>query len=618
MPEEHRLTISSSTHLTPDDIARHNFALVRRGFDAEEVRAYLEAIAMELRAIAQRERELLDQLADAEQRAAHPVLDEPTLTAALGQETARVLHSAHEVASDVVARAETEAERLVTEATGTAERLVTEATGTAEERLASTEARIAEQSAATDAAVAELKERTNQQVARAMDAVRHESEQLLAQAREECRAMVDEAQQLRARVLADLSKRRKVLHAQIEQLRAGRERLAETIHDVRRSVDGIASDLFTAEDDARLAAEVAGRELANRPDEGTPEEVAAALLAEEAEGPHAATQATTDEEADHATPAPPTVPVAQGAPGADDGPTGEHPGTPAVEVPPAAPPAATVPSAAVDEIFAKLRAAHEVPGATGATAPEDVPPSEMAEEGGDEPGPAGPPDLHPLVAKRDRMVQPIVTTLARRLKRTLQDSQNDLLDALRSGGSTWSVELLPEEIEQIDGVATAALPPLEEAAEAGYSFAGVRPGGGPDADAVAAVAHDLAIAIVGPLRRRLGNDDALAGADDAADETLIAEHVGSAYREWKGERIDRLAGDHVIAAFSAGSMAAIDGESSARLEWIAVAGSSDAPCPDCEDNGLGGPQPPGTDFPTGHARPPAHPGCRCLLGVSTS
>ena len=93
--------------------------------------------------------------------------------------------------------------------------------------------------------------------------------------------MVEEAQGLRARVLADLSKRRKVLHAQIEQLRAGRERLAETVQDVRRSVDAIADDLFAAEDNARLAAEAAGREALDRPDEGTPEELAAQLLAEE-------------------------------------------------------------------------------------------------------------------------------------------------------------------------------------------------------------------------------------------------------------------------------------------------------------------------------------------------
>ena len=82
----------------------------------------------------------------------------------------------------------------------------------------------------------------------------------MTQARTEGRAMVQEAQELRARVLADLSRRRRVLHSQIEQLRAGRERLAETISEVRHSVDRITDELFRAEDEARLAAEAAGRQ----------------------------------------------------------------------------------------------------------------------------------------------------------------------------------------------------------------------------------------------------------------------------------------------------------------------------------------------------------------------
>ncbi len=44
-----------------------------------------------------------------------------------------------------------------------------------------------------------------------------------------------------------------------------------------------------------------------------------------------------------------------------------------------------------------------------------------------------------------------------------------------------------------------------------------------------------------------------------AEESVVAEHVGSAFREWKGERIERLAGDHVVAAFSAGTIAAAGG-----------------------------------------------------------
>jgi hypothetical protein len=128
------------------------------------------------------------------------------------------------------------------------------------------------------------------------------------------------------------------------------------------------------------------------------------------------------------------------------------------------------------------------------------------------------------------------------------------------------------------------------------------------------IAHDLAVAVVGPLRRRLAGGDGLEGAD----ESVVAEHVGSAFREWKGERIERLAGDHVVAAFSAGTIAAAEGGSSSHLEWVAVSDSGDTPCPDCEDNGLTGSLAPGEEFPTGHLHPPAHPGCRCLLVLSAT
>jgi DivIVA domain-containing protein len=112
MPEERLMSITSSSHLVPDDVARHTFGSVRRGFDPNEVRAYLESIAVGLRSIADREHELLRVLADAENRAANPVLDEATLTAAVGTETARVLHSAHEAAAEMAAKSKAEADRV--------------------------------------------------------------------------------------------------------------------------------------------------------------------------------------------------------------------------------------------------------------------------------------------------------------------------------------------------------------------------------------------------------------------------------------------------------------------------------------------------------------------------
>jgi hypothetical protein len=405
--------------------------------------------------------------------------------------------------------------------------------------------------------------------------------------------MIEEAQGLRARVLADLARRRKVLHVQIEQLRAGRERLADTVHDVRRSVDAIAEDLFVAEDNARLAAEAAGREAVGRPDEGTPEELAALLIEEEAGAPAGAAvadhqsgpeyEAVSDELADPVTAEPET--------------DGESP---------------------VDALFAKIRASREGADPAGEQAateevtadgsdPVDQAPA-IEQTGAEEPD--YPPEERGADAiRRDELIDPIVTALARRLKRTLQDNQNELLDRLRSEGFTWSVKLLPDETEQLDTYATAALPGLEQAAEAGVTFVGPATGG-PRTDALIAIAHDLAKGVVGVLRRRLSEGESgLVGAE----ETVVAEHVGSAFREWKGERIERLAGDYAVAAFSAGTLSALEGESSAELEWVAVSGSGDAPCPDCEDNGLNGSQLPGQEFPTGHRHPPAHPGCRCLL-----
>ncbi len=606
MPEERRMTITSSPHLAPDDVARHTFASVRRGFDPTEVRDYLESIATGLRGLAERERELLASLADAEERAANPVIDETMLTSAVGKETARVLQSAHDAAGEMVANAEAEAARMLAEATEVSERLVTEATTVSEEAQTRADSLLAERLAEAEDRSSALQERTEQQVAAALEKVRADAEGLTERARAEGRVMVEEAQALRSRVLADLSQRRKVLHAQIDQLRAGRERLAETVHDVKRSVEAIAEDLFNAENEARLAAEVAGREAAARPDEGTPEELAAVLLAEEAEA-HAVVP-----EAEPTSPAPGDEEVAAPEAEGDDAPEAVEP-----------------PVKQVDALFAKLRAAQvgdDAPpgspaGSTDGTtdgATGEVAVSEGAAAGGEsEVGESdedaeGPPEArNPLAVRRDDLLAPIVTGLARRLKRSFQDNQNELLDRLRAKGTTWSTDLLPDETEQVDSISTAALPLLEEAADAGASFVGAE-GPRPTGDAVVAIAHELAESIVGPLRKRLSSGEGL----ESAEESVVTEHVGSAFREWKGERVERLAGDHVVAAFSLGSLSAA-GSAGTALEWVAVALPDEEPCPDCEDNGLNGAQAAGEEFPTGHAHPPAHPGCRCLLAPST-
>ena len=83
-----------------------------------------------------------------------------------------------------------------------------------------------------------------------------------------------------------------------------------------------------------------------------------------------------------------------------------------------------------------------------------------------------------------------------------------------------------------------------------------------------------------PLRRRLSEPDGL----DGAEESVVTEHVGSAYREWKGERIEGLAGDHVVAAVSLGTLSAL-GTGGGGVEWVAVAAAGGRRVPTARTTG---------------------------------
>jgi hypothetical protein len=109
--------------------------------------------------------------------------------------------------------------------------------------------------------------------------------------------------------------------------------------------------------------------------------------------------------------------------------------------------------------------------------------------------------------------------------------------------------------------------------------------------------------VVTMLRRRIVD------GSDAGEE--VAERVGAAFREWRGERIERLVGDCAVQAFSAGVAAAAAG---GTLRWVLTSSSG---CSDCDDNALAGAVAVDDAFPTGHAYPPAHSGCRCLVVPAT-
>ena len=759
--------------LSPEEVAHRGFGTTFRGFDTGEVRAYLQRVANDLRDATARERDLHRRLADAEHRAAHPVLEGDALTRALGDEMGRVLATAQEAANGLRDKAEENAARILREAHDQAQRIRAQA-----------EAILAVRTEEADAEAAEMRRAAQQEGAGVVERARREAADAMADVEGKARQLVHDAQAARARVLGDLTRRRRLLQTQVEQLRAGRERLLEAYRKVRSTTDEVADELQRVENEAREAAGAAGERVAALADADDRDDVMAAFPADtavagagggdappappappdggEVPGRDAGGTApsagglppgeagATPESAAGGVPAqvagsagassaPPVAPIAADvklevaaqlagqaaeaaeadalsaeaaaveAAGEDGGPgTGEatrvvstrpggsserrplrllrrpkpggrpldvvpgqpddeavrviaadpeaptpDPEAPSVEAegtPPggtplpgpapedragpdtaSSPPApegdapdpsaggadlAAASVAGVDELFARIRAgradavarAHEVlagePGAPVHAA--DPPPGDQREA---EPVPQGPPaplEEESLLRRRDTAVEGIEAKLARKLKRALQDEQNEVLDRLRSARTGADDEaVLLAATEQADRYRRAADELLPAAAAAGVAFVVPGEDARPDVPDIADVVNELAAALAEPLRRALQR--ALGG--DGADQAVVGERIGAAYRECKAQRIEGLAGDAVTAAFGRGTLAALPPEAASR--W--VVDDDGRPCPDCDDNALAGPTPAGEAFPTGQLHPPAHAGCRCLL-----
>src|SRR3984885_14660600 len=133
----------SSSRIATGDIAQHSFSVVRRGFDTDEVRSYLQSVARNLEALEAREDELRAALTEAEERAAHPVVDEATLTASLGQHSAQILRHAHDEAAKIVVQAQEGASSLLREAQSEANEIQARSEGASAERVAEAELMVA-------------------------------------------------------------------------------------------------------------------------------------------------------------------------------------------------------------------------------------------------------------------------------------------------------------------------------------------------------------------------------------------------------------------------------------------------------------------------------------------
>ncbi len=550
--------IFSSTRHNASDLSRSTFATVRKGFDPAEVRRYLESVGREMAALESKIRELQDQLAEANRLAANPVIDESMLTAALGNQSAIILRTAHEEAGRVTADAQQRATAVFAQAQERAAAFTVEA----QERA------ISIVTEAENSAVA-IDQEARAASTRLVESAKANSESLVDRAREQGRAIVEQAQEARRSILNDLAVKRKALTLQIDQLRAARDFLATAVGSVRESVDQVMGGLMSSDEGARAAAIEALR--LQRPSiEPSHDELVADVPLREVPEP-------TLVSPDDITPAPITVTREVTTP--RDEPTGD---TPAID---------RQTADAVEEIFAKLRQA------TKAEAPAPVAPAAPAKRRLRD----SKSTTTTAVAARDDAMEAALGTLVRRIKRTLQDDQNITLELTRSL-SEVSEEQLEDERQQRSRYVEAARDAISQAVDAGAAHAANSAGVSgsaprPNDD----MATDLALTIVLALRKKI-----VSGSTGEP-----ADRVTAAFREWRGAKVERVCTDAIRRAFHYGIVTAAAGR-----DMTFVLSPDDAPCDACRRDAAGGVVTAGLPFPSGHLFPPLHAGCACTIAIA--
>jgi cell division septum initiation protein DivIVA len=554
----------SSARPAAREIVRTNFTTLRKGgVDPHEVTQHLEAVAREVAYLEQRLREVIEQLADAEYRAANPVLDEATLASALGAQSAAILRSAHEEAARVTAEAQERGAQIFTD---TQQRSA--------EHLIEAQERATALIADAENTASQVDHDARLAAERLIDSAKVNGDALVERGREQGRAIVEQAHEARKTVLNDLAVKRKALHLQIDQLRAARDSLSTFVQSVRESVDGIIDGVNSSDDAARHAALEALR-LRPPSREPTEEELLEGTPLRELPPPAPLPLVSELSEL-------PEVPKAKTRRSTKSNGIETHVDDSLLEDDPTG-------TDVVNEIFARLRKATlEERGAPAPVRKTASVAAKVATVDGE------------LFHRRDVAIDESLAVLTRKVKRALQDDQNIMLERLRDVRGMITVELEDEHAQRAR-YADAAFDALADAAAAGSQFALDEAGCSGDPVSKVALddcAADLAVTIVLALRKRIV-------ADSSGNGT---ERVNAAYKEWRGARVERLCTDAARRAFHLGVLSAAKGH---LVRFFAA--PNDAPCDACALDAASGARLAGQRFPSGSQYPPLHAGCACAL-----
>jgi DivIVA domain-containing protein len=270
------LVLDPST-ITVEQIKSARFTTTFRGYDAAEVKQHLDTVAQAYQLMLNTEAELRAHINGEALPEANPFVAGVRTVDLRSVDTRADLRTVDLRTDGVVIvdaeRAETSESQEITPEV-TENELLTNARREAEEMLsaARNEANALVAKANDEAARIILRARAESRGRSSsadgmavVEAALNDSQGDPTLAREQARMMIEEAKVVRERILTDLSKRRRVAHVQLEQMRVAREKLVESLREAKRRVDDASRDLSTAEVEARIAADAAGRRVNSEP-----------------------------------------------------------------------------------------------------------------------------------------------------------------------------------------------------------------------------------------------------------------------------------------------------------------------------------------------------------------
>ena len=626
---------------SPAAVGSAQFNVSRKGYDQGEVRDFLRMVSAELARLQEREKFLESEMRAMQTRGLSDpgVLDEATVTALLGEETARVLTVAREAAQQMRDRAAETAERIVREAS---------------------------------AEVARLREQAEIESSRRRSDAATDSESEIELAKQQGREMVNEARAYREKLLNELAVRRELARQQIEELIRSRDRLKAAFERASLAASGVVGDLTDFDEAAEEFQQAVPVVIETKPisvieprndsptnvlpfDREKFEDDATESVNERAnERANELVNKPVAEpeilepvvEAENIVPviqdSAPTIADEQPAE-SDDGHRAKivqmfgrtsrrlHPSTETPEVDQTVPtvPEAKTPEAktpelikkiepkksSVDDLFAKLRqaGAENVASSVKTVKDSSHKTTEAPKKAVEPPKPIE-PDLK-MFERRDSALIAVDEMLVKKLKRVLADEENAMLNYLQSKKAQVALEkVLPSFENQLQIFVEATSKELIEAAMSGAQSLSKSLKSDlrkkiSNATVMQVLSKKLADDIVYPLRERI--QKCVESSDGSASE--MSSLIRSTYREWKMKQVDKIVGDISRLAYSRGAYLVL--ETGVKVCWMVD--PNGPPCADAEDNSLAGEVNCGEKFPTGDEHPVIHAGCKCLVVPSS-